>query len=193
MSGSPFSGPPPKRSAERRRRNKDAVETTVVDLDTLISADVEIPMPPIRYEDEDGVELDEPEWVWHPTAMSLWDSAQRSGQAIFMEPSDWASLYMMCEQVHLNLKPRPVVIGEANGEPVIQYMQVPMPGSTLGAVTKMMGSLMFLEGDRRKMRIELERKKQKDAAASGGNVSSISKVRGERFKRANEAAEAGQA
>jgi len=177
-------GPPPKRSAERRRRNKDVVETTVVDLDTLVSADIEIPTPPVRYEDDEGEELDEPEWSWHPTAMLLWDSATRSGQSIFLEPSDWAALYMMCEQVHLGLKPRPVVIGEAGGEPVIQYMQVPMPGSTLQAVQKMMSSLMMLEGDRRKLRVELERKKQRDAAASGGNVTSISKVRGGKFAKA---------
>lgn len=186
-------GPPPKRSAERRRRNKDTVETTVVDLDTLVSADVEIPTPPVTYVDEDGDELAEPEWTWHPTAMLLWDSATRSGQSIFLEPSDWAALYMMCEQIHLALQPRPTVIGEdSDGEPIIKYLLLPMPGSTLGAVNKMMSSLMLLEGDRRKLRVELERKKQRDAAASGGNVTSISKTRADRFKKSAAAAEAEQ-
>lgn len=188
-------GPPPKRDAERRRRNKDGVQTTTVNLDELVSMDVQIPEPPVRYEivDEDTGEiheLEEPEWVWHPTAMLLWDSVKRSGQSIFLEPSDWAALYMMCEQLHLALQPRPTVIGEVDGEPVIKYLLLPMPGSTLGAVNKMMSSLMILEGDRRKLRVELERKKQRDAAASGGNVTSISKVRSDRFKKASATAEA---
>jgi len=186
-------GPPPKRDAERRRRNKDGVQTTTVNLDELVAMDVQIPEPPVRYEDEDGEELDEPEWVWHPTAMLLWESVQSSGQSIFLEPSDWAALYMMCEQVHLGLKARPVVIGEVDGEPVIQFMQVPMPGSTLSAVQKMMTSLMMLEGDRRKVRVELERKKQRDAAASGGNVTSITKTRADRFKKSAATAEQEQA
>ena len=161
-------GPPPKRSAERRRRNKEAVEATVVNLDSLVTQDVEIPVPPVRYEDEDGAELDEPEWVWHPTAMLLWDSVTRSGQSIFLEPSDWAALYMMCEQIHLALQLRPT------------------PGSTLAAVNKMMASLMVLEGDRRRLRVELDRKKQRDAAASGGNVTSIVKKRADLFKNASQ-------
>ena len=180
-------GPPPKRSAERRRRNKEAVEATVVNLDSLVTQDVEIPVPPVRYEDEDGAELDEPEWVWHPTAMLLWDSVTRSGQSIFLEPSDWAALYMMCEQIHLALQLRPTVIGEdSDGEPIIKYLSFPMPGSTLAAVNKMMASLMVLEGDRRRLRVELDRKKQRDAAASGGNVTSIVKKRADLFKNASQ-------
>lgn len=191
-------GPPPKRTAERRRRNKDGVQTTQVNLDELVSMDVQIPTPPVIYErknEETGEmeELDEPEWAWHDTAMLMWDSATRSGQSIFLEPSDWAALYMMCEQIHLALQPRPSVIGEdSEGEPIIRWMQMPMPGAILGAVNKLMASLMLLEGDRRKLRVELERKKQRDAAASGGNVTSISKTRSDRFKKSAAAAEAEQ-
>ena len=42
-------GPPPKRDAERRRRNKDATETVSVDIDELIKGTVEIPVPPTRW------------------------------------------------------------------------------------------------------------------------------------------------
>lgn len=179
-------GPPPKRDAERRRRNKDGVQTVTVNLDELVTEDVQIPEPPVRYEDKDGNELEDPEWVWHPTAMLLWESAQKSGQAIFLEPSDWAALYTMCEQVHLHLQPRPTVIGEdSEGEPIIQYLLLPMPGAALASVQKMMSSLMMLEGDRRRLRVELERKKQRDAAASGGNVTSIVKKRADLFKNAS--------
>jgi hypothetical protein len=166
-------GPIRKKDSERRRRNKDAVETTIVDLDSLIVGDVIIPEPPMVTQewDEDEqawVDLDEPELAWHPQAMLIWESAKRSGQAIFMEPSDWSALYLMCEQIHRSLKPAPTVIGEdSDGKPIVRYMEVPMPGATLNAITKMMGSLMFTEGDRRRVRIELERRKRAEEAASG--------------------------
>lgn len=182
-----MSGPPRKRDSERRRRNKDVIATTSVDLDGLILADVEIPEPPIKTHEKDAdgewVELDEPEWEWHPQAMLLWESAQRSGQAIFMEPTDWAALYLLCEQIHRNLQPRPTVIGEdSEGKPIIQFITSPMPGATLGAIIKMMTSLMFTEGSRRLARIELERKKRADEVATGGNVYDIAKSRSDAFK-----------
>lgn len=170
-------GPPPKRSEERRRRNKDAVEVTKVDLDSLIAGEMEIPVPPTTVDEETGGIID----VWEPQAMLLWESVSRSGQAIFMEPSDWAILYMLCEQLHRNLVPRPVVIGESNGEPVIQYMRTPMPGATLNAIMKGAGDLMLSEGARRKVRIELERKKQNEAAAEGKVVNIVAR-RADAFK-----------
>lgn len=185
-------GPPRKRDAERRRRNKDGIETTSVDLDSLIIGDVEIPTPPVRThenvadegETPNWQELAEPEWEWHNQAMLIWESAKRSGQAIFMEPSDWAALYILCEQVSRSLAPTPTVIGEdSDGKPIIRYMEVPMPGATLNAIIKMMGSLMFLEGDRRKARVELERKKRADAVAGGdGKVVDIAQSRAAAFR-----------
>lgn len=157
-------GPPPKREEERRRRNKDAVPTTKVNLDETLAGDVEVPAA-----DED----------WHPIARLIWDSIPQSGQSIFMEPSDWAAAYLFCESVSRDLQPQVVGITES-GEVIKD--EIPLKGASLSAYLKMMGQLMMTEGERRKLKIELERKKAADAAASGGsNVVPISKTRMERF------------
>lgn len=187
-----MSGPPPKRSEERRRRNKDVVETIKVNLDELLAGEIEIPAPPVRrVTDSEGVGMFDPEtgeelWesAWHPTAEMAYRDLAKSGQAIFMEPSDWALAYIGAEQLSLNLEPRPVVIGEVNGEPVIRTMQVPMPGATLNAFIKLFADLMATEGQRRRLRIELDRKKRQDEAMSGdGKVVPISQERQNRFKK----------
>jgi hypothetical protein len=177
-------GPPPKREEERRRKNKDAVPTIKVNLDDLLSQEVEIPAPPMRTFDDDGP-LDEPEPAWHPTAEAWYLSLMKSGQSIFYEPSDWSTAYMVAEQISLALEPRPTVIGTtADGEPVIRTMVIPMPGSTLTAILKASSALMATEGDRRRLRIELERKKAQDAAlGNDGVVVSIAKSREDVFNR----------
>lgn len=178
-------GPPPKKEAERRRRNKDAVATEVINLDELLAGEVEIPLPPTQWIDEkgeDGEKTGEKIEVpaWHPIAQMMWESAKRSGQVIFMEPSDWASLYVMCESLDRDLKPQVVGIAEESGEPV--YAVIPLKGSSLNAYRSVMASLMMLEGDRRKLRLELERKKRIDAAAEGGQVVDIVQRRKDAFK-----------
>lgn len=161
-----MSGPPPKRSDERRRRNKDAVATQKVDVAELSSHEVEIP---VASED------------WDPVTVMIWESLPRSGQAIFYEPADWAAAYLMCESIDRDLKPQVVGITET-GE-VIRDV-IPLKGASLSAYIKMMTSLLMTEGDRRRARIELERQKAKDAAAGGeGKVVSISKTRQARFQR----------
>lgn len=183
-------GPIPKRSAERRRRNKDGVEVLVVNLDETLAEEIEIPAPPMRthVKDEETGELEElaePEPVWHPVAEDWYLSLTRSGQAIFYEASDWATAYLLAEQIHRNLEPRPVQVGQdSEGGPVIQWMTTPMPGTTLSALLKGMAALMTTEGERRRVRIELDRKRQRDAtAAAGSNVVSIAKTREDVFKR----------
>lgn len=172
-------GPPPKRAAERRRRNKDGVQTIQVNLDEVLAGEVEIPAPPTKPAlDDDGNQVfDEVtgeelfDAAWHPTAESWYLSLAKSGQAIFYEPSDWSTAYMVAEQISLALEPRPVVIGQdAEGEPVIRTMVVPMPGATLNAILKAGSALMTAEGDRRRLRIELDRKKANDAKLSGDGV-----------------------
>jgi hypothetical protein len=198
------SGPVGKRDAERRRRNKDAVETISVDLDALIAEQIEIPAIPmtrtkkVMVEDEDGrlvqeeVELDEPIPAWEPLTIAYWESFTRSGQAIFYEPSDWMTAYALMEILDRWLKPQDVKVGQI-GSPkdevtggdityVFEPKIVAMPGGVLTAILKGLTSLMATEGDRRRLRIELERKKARDAALAGdGVVVPISQKRQERF------------
>lgn len=191
-------GPPPKRSEERRRRNKpaDGVEVLKVDLDAAIAGEVEIPAPPMRpVKDEDTKEtlLDDEgievwEYTWHPIAVDAYLSLTKSGQSIFMEPSDWATAVVLCEMVSRELKPKPIVVPQGEEGSEVQWVIQPVNGAVMNAFLKGWASLMATEGDRRRLRIELERKKATDAALAGDNVVvPISKTRDERFRKAAEA------
>jgi hypothetical protein len=170
-----MSGPPPKRESERRRRNKDGIATTVVNIDELIAAPVEIPVA-----DEN----------WEPLTKSYWDSFMASGQSMFYEPSDWMTAYMLMEMLDRWLKPQDVRTGEIRpaqqegGE--VEYVFTPkilaIPGATLNAILKGLTSLMATEGDRRRLRMELERKAAAEAIASSTNVTSIVQRRADAFK-----------
>jgi hypothetical protein len=78
-------GPVPKRSSQRRRRNK------VVGADLLqlpASAPVEIPVA-------------DPEW--HPIARGWFESLGESAQSSLYEPSDWATARYVAEAMSRNL------------------------------------------------------------------------------------------
>lgn len=174
-------GPMPKRSTERRRRNKDGGEVLVVNLDEAISGEIEIPAPPMKVvKDNDGNEAETS--VWHPIAEQWYLSLAHSGQAIFMEPSDWATAYAMAETLSRELKPKPMVTTNAEGESEIQFVIQPVNGAVLNAFLKASTSLMVMEGDRRKLRLELERKKRMEEAAGGGKVIDIVASRADAFK-----------
>ena len=169
MTGGPR-GPVPKKEGERRRRNKtteagDTIEVTKINLDELIAGEVEIPAP------DPG---------WHPIAAMFYDSLQRSGQAIWLEPSDWATAYILTESLSRDLKPQFVGINEETGEPIL--MTIPLKGSSLSSYLKALSSLLATEGDRRRLRIELERQKRIDEAAEGGKVVDIVQARADLFK-----------
>lgn len=175
-------GPPPKREAERRRRNKDSIQTQTVDLDELIKADVEIPV-----ENEN----------WEPLTKQFWASFSRSGQSIFYEPTDWMTAYYLMEVLDRWLKPQDVKVGQIGSEKdaaiggeityIFEPKIVAIPGATLNSILKGLTALMATEGDRRRLRIELERKKAMDAALSGdGVVVPIEQHRHAAFERAKQ-------
>lgn len=135
-------GPVPKRSSQRRRTNSPEPESVPVD----------------------GGSVEQPaaEESWHPAASAWYESLARSGQAIFYEPSDWATAYLIAESMSRELKPQVVGMsvgfdeqGRQTSEPVIAT--VPMKGASLGAYLKAMTALLVTEGDRRRASLELER------------------------------------
>lgn len=69
-------GPIPKRSEERRRRNKDDGPELV-----QLPPDLDLDLP----------ELPGPDDLWHPIATDWYLSLRESGQAAFYQPSDWAT------------------------------------------------------------------------------------------------------
>jgi hypothetical protein len=121
-------GPIPKRSEERRRRNKD-------DGPELIQAPAGQP--------EDLPELPEPSELWHPIATDWYLSLRESGQAAFYEPSDWAVARYAAELMSR----------------VLDCSERGPNGQLVAALNSVMSSLLTTEGDRRRARLELERKK----------------------------------
>ena len=162
-------GPVPKKDAERRRRNKtdgpSSIPAEVVNVDELLAGDVEIPTP-----DEN----------WHPIARQVYEAQMASGQVIWMEPSDWAMLYLMCESISRDLNPQVVGITET-GEVIRDY--IPLKGASLSSYLKGFEALMMAEGGRRRLRVELERQKRIEAAAGeDGKVVDIVQRRADAFR-----------
>lgn len=158
-------GPVGKSDAERRRTNEPVISTQTVDVAALSSAPVEIPVP-----DEN----------WHPVARKLWDSFPLSASTVLFEPTDWALLFMACEDLSREMKPRKVNLGlDGAGEPIIVEMNLPIPGGKLTAIQKLMSNLLATIGDRRRMAIEINRTEHKTA---GETVAPVDQVAAQRRK-----------
>lgn len=137
MPGVPGSGGPvPKRSTQRRRRNKPDVE-----IDHAPSAP-EAPVP-------------EPMDSWHPIAKAWYESLVKSGQSVFYQPSDWATAFLIAESISRDLKPQVVGVHPETGEPIMAT--IPLKGASLASYLKAMTVLLATEGDRRRARLELQR------------------------------------
>lgn len=136
-------GPAGKRSDERVRRNEPTIPVKKIDVAKLIPLEVEIP---------------EPDPKWHATARNLYDSFAYSAQSVYYEPSDWALLYTGCENLSRQLKPQYVgQTFEASGESHSVMKRIPLKGSDMAALLKLMTMLGATEADRRRNGIEIER------------------------------------
>lgn len=111
---------------------------------------------------------------WEPVAKEIYLSSQESGQCTFYEPSDWAALYLACESLSRDLAPQFVGIAEATGEVIRE--RIPLKGASLNAYLKLFSQLMVTEGERRRLRLELNRNAVADEAEAG-KVIDISSVR----------------
>lgn len=112
-------GPVPKRSSERRRRNRDG---GVVDR-VAVSGTVEVPEVP-----EGCSEL----------SAELFEALASSGQARFFEPSDWWLAKLMVVAVD-------------------DYLVGRKSATKLAEIRALATELMMSEGQRRRLRLELER------------------------------------
>lgn len=128
-------GPIPKRDAERRRCNKPDRPT-----DTLVST--------VR------AKAPAPDKDWHPIARRLYVSLKKSAQSQFFQASDWATAYLLAESISRDLSPQVVGIDPRGGTAVIET--IPLKGASLAAYLKAFAALGMTEGDRRRMRIEIE-------------------------------------
>lgn len=147
-------GPIPKRSDQRRRRNKTKEPTKAAAGPDIGGGDRK------------------PHSRWHPVAKRIFLSAVTSGQSEFYQESDWATLYLLCESIDRELKPQ--VVGMAEGEPVTRGL--PPKGASLAAWSKVMTSLLFTEGDRRRAALELQRP-QPEGEEGASDVSELDDYR----------------
>lgn len=103
--------------------------------------------------------------TWHPVAAQWYASLANSGQSWWYQASDWATAYVLAEEIHRQLSPQ--VVGITKDGDVIKAHR-PM-GNALAAILKGATNLMATEGDRRRLRIELERR-----APATGSAASVS-------------------
>lgn len=128
-----------------------------------------------------GQSIDAEPWPadpgWTEPLRRMWESLAQSGQASFYQASDWAYAWFVFDEVNVYRKPAPVMITDPddprkkrriqsvdeNGEPEFYENHKPS-GQMFQAIMSALSSLGMTEGDRRRMRIELEDKPEKDDA-----------------------------
>jgi hypothetical protein len=96
---------------------------------------------------------------WHEIARDWYESLAKSGQARWYEPSDWATARYIAEAMSRNLS------AGAKFSAVL-----------FASVLSGMSTLLVTEGDRRRVRVELERASE-GGDASGDVVSELAEYR----------------
>ena len=129
-------GPVPKRSTQRRRKNAPAKPTT-------------------KAAGAKRVAIPKADPKWHAAAKRWYADLQKSGQAVFYQPSDWALAWIIAESMSRDLKPQVVGVTEETGEVI--WAVIPLKGASLAGYLKAMSSLLVTEGDRRRVQLELTR------------------------------------
>jgi hypothetical protein len=86
-----------------------------------------------------NVEIPEADPKWNPIALRWYEALGQSGQSDFYEPSDWAEAFYIAEVMHINLQ------------------QGRFSSTLFDSVGRQSARLMTTEGDRRRLRVELER------------------------------------
>jgi len=86
---------------------------------------------------------------WHPIAKQLFNAVKRSGQSDFYQDSDWWLLYSLCEDLSVYKTPR-----HEEEDGTVWYGR--RSGQMLQTIMSSMERLLITEGDRRRVRIELQ-------------------------------------
>jgi hypothetical protein len=142
MAGTGIRGPVPKRTAQRRRVNKPEIPVETAPPNLAAT-----PSPRGTWK----VPLAAGEW--HQVAKDWYQSLKKSGQSAWFQPSDWMEAYVAAEVLSRML--------EADKLSAMLY------ASWAGHTSR----LLVTEGDRRRVRIELERAQQKDPDKEAGVAS----------------------
>lgn len=177
-----MSGPPPKRSDQRRRRNAP----TWIDRVHAGSRSAAPDEPPRtgkgsgikawrEYAASTGLEVPDgatraeimtmvdegasAESSWHPLARDWYRSLAESGQSAFYEPSDWQTARVLAELLSRALQ---------RGRVTAALIERWQAGAT---------DLLTTEGARRRARLELQRAEEPEAGEDGADVSELDEWR----------------
>lgn len=165
-------GPVPKRSSQRRRRNKGPEgppptsgkgSGTSAWVAYAESLGIAVPEGASRAQVQELVAQGAGDDGWHPLAREWFDSLADSGQAGFFEPSDWATARVYAEV--LSSAVRLLREGGRGAGTLIERWQV---GAT---------ELLTTEGARRRARIELEREADGQDEETTADVSELAEYR----------------
>jgi len=116
---------------------------------------------------------------WHPIAKMVYEAHLKSGQNYYFEHSDVAGLYLGCDNLSRDLKPKFLGVNDVTGEEIVRT--VPISGANLSAYLKLFSGLGMTEGDRRRMGIELQRATtidEDEAAADAAVIEASSRFAG---------------
>lgn len=108
---------------------------------------------------------------WHEIVRTAWDALDSSGMADFYQNTDWAYAYIVLEELNAYLMPgidrkaSEQASKEAGEDVVVRYPERRLSGMTFTAIMSALQSLGMTEGDRRRMRIELEAPKPEERSA----------------------------
>lgn len=82
--------------------------------------------------------IPDPDPDWHPIALMMWEAAQESGQQDFYQSTDWVVLFSLLDDLS-------------------HYKRTNMRnGNIMATIYSVLGSLLFTEGDRRRVQVELD-------------------------------------
>lgn len=102
------------------------------------------------------VEVPEGDPDWHPIAARWYAALGQSGQSQFYESSDWLTAYAVAESMSREFHPQPMVIGKG-ADAHLEMVLLPPKAASLTAWLKAGSGLLVLEGDRRRVALELTR------------------------------------
>lgn len=97
----------------------------------------------------------EPDPHWHDIAKTIFTSVATSGQADYYQDSDWAILYSLCEDISYYKSPsKGVSVNKLTGE--THEYEKPRSGQMLQSIMSNLTDLLLTEGQRRRVRMELQ-------------------------------------
>lgn len=96
--------------------------------------------------------------MWSDFTKNVWESASHSGMSDFYQDTDYAELWFICQELDRYIQPR---IYRETGE--MYYKQSP---EMVKALLTGLSNLGFTEGDRRRIRVELDAPEPQQQSAS---------------------------